>query len=93
MNFTVGFTCFALTYFLWNFSHVADGTLNGAHGSVFSFSNVQGLDRVLASLPNRQMTVETVLYTRLASRVQQSVLGQFESDFIFKKKAVVLLDQ
>ncbi|CAH8452050.1 unnamed protein product [Schistosoma intercalatum] len=71
----------------------SDGTLNGAHGSVFSFSNVQGLDRVLASLPNRQMTVETVLYTRLASRVQQSVLGQFESDFIFKKKAVVLLDQ
>ncbi|KAK4472581.1 hypothetical protein MN116_003820 [Schistosoma mekongi] len=71
----------------------SDGTLHGAHGSVFSFSSVQGLERVLASLPNRQMTVETVLYTRLSSRVQQSVLGQFESDFIFKKKAVVLLDQ
>ncbi|CAH8472208.1 unnamed protein product [Heterobilharzia americana] len=70
-----------------------DSPLSGPQGSVFSFSSVQGLDHVLASLPNRQMTVETVLYTRLASRVQQSVLGQFESDFIFKKKAVILLEQ
>ncbi|CAH8834475.1 unnamed protein product [Trichobilharzia szidati] len=71
----------------------SDGSLSNPQGSVFSFSSVQGLEHVLAALPNRQMTVETVLYTRLGSRVQQSVLGQFESDFIFQKKAVILLEQ
>ncbi|VDQ14958.1 unnamed protein product [Trichobilharzia regenti] len=73
--------------------NLADGSLSNPQGSVFSFSSVQGLEHVLTALPNRQMTVETVLYTRLGSRVQQSVLGQFESDFIFQKKAVILLEQ
>lgn len=58
-----------------------------------STSSDGNLEQVVASLPNRQMTVEVVLFTRLASRVQQSVLGKYESDFVFKRDAVRLLEE
>ncbi|CAH8564532.1 unnamed protein product [Dicrocoelium dendriticum] len=67
--------------------------LSEAQGSALSLSDCCRMHSLVASLPNRRMTVEVVLYTRLASRVQQSVLGQYESDFIFKPKAVAILDE
>ncbi|KAF7259007.1 hypothetical protein EG68_03797 [Paragonimus skrjabini miyazakii] len=70
-----------------------DSALNHGPGSVNSLSITRNMDQIIASLPNRQMTVEIVLYTRLASRVQQSVLGKYESDFIFKHNAVTILEE
>ncbi|KAF6778522.1 hypothetical protein AHF37_01918 [Paragonimus kellicotti] len=70
-----------------------DSALNHGPGSVNSLSITRNMDQIVASLPNRQMTVEIVLYTRLASRVQQSVLGKYESDFIFKHSAVTILEE
>ncbi|KER21676.1 hypothetical protein T265_15039 [Opisthorchis viverrini] len=67
--------------------------MSNAPGSVASHSTTRGMNEVITSLPNRQMTVEVVLYTRLASRVQQSVLGKYESDYIFKPKAVAILEE
>ncbi|KAA0193614.1 Arachidonate 5-lipoxygenase [Fasciolopsis buskii] len=70
------------------------GLLNSrVASSASSLSNTLGTERIVASLPNRQMTVEIVLYSRLASRVQQSVLGQYESDFLFKPQAVTILEE
>ncbi|TPP56965.1 Arachidonate 5 lipoxygenase [Fasciola gigantica] len=70
------------------------GLLNSrVASSASSLSNTLGTERIVASLPNRQMTVEIVLYSRLASRVQQSVLGQYESDFMFKQQAVTILEE
>ncbi|CAL8107601.1 unnamed protein product [Calicophoron daubneyi] len=66
---------------------------SGRAQSVSTLSASHVLDQVVASLPTRQMTVETVLYTRLASRVQQSALGKYESDFIFKEPAVKILEE
>ncbi|VDP90305.1 unnamed protein product [Echinostoma caproni] len=70
------------------------GLLNSRMASsASSLSNTLGTERIVASLPNRRMTVEVVLYSRLASRVQQSLIGQYESDFLFKTQAVTILEE
>lgn len=56
-------------------------------------SGSSGLDRAIASLPNRRMTVEMILFTRIASRIRQSVLGNYDSNYIVDPRAVPLLEE
>ncbi|BHF71584.1 Arachidonate 5-lipoxygenase [Sparganum proliferum] len=65
--------------------------MNGS--SVSGISSSSGLDRTIAALPNQRMTVEMVLFTRICSRVRQSVLGKYDSNFILDPRAVPLLEE
>ncbi|VDN19444.1 unnamed protein product [Dibothriocephalus latus] len=61
--------------------------------SVSGISTSSGLDRTIAALPNQRTTVEMVLFTRICSRVRQSVLGKYDSTFIVDPRAVPLLEE
>ncbi|KAL5108906.1 hypothetical protein TcWFU_005030 [Taenia crassiceps] len=50
-------------------------------------------DKTVAALPNRRMTVEMVLYTRVASRIQLSNLGHYDINFIVDKRALAVLEE
>ncbi|KAL7060840.1 hypothetical protein AAHC03_09266 [Spirometra sp. Aus1] len=65
--------------------------MNGS--SVSGISSSSGLDRTIAALPNQRMTVEMVLFTRICSRVRQSVLGKYDSNFILDPRAVPLQEE
>lgn len=61
-----------------------------------SWSDLHSLspyDKTVAALPNRRMTVEMVLYTRVASRIQISNLGHYDTNFIVDKRALAVLEE
>nr|CDS23211.1 arachidonate 5 lipoxygenase [Echinococcus granulosus] len=55
--------------------------------------SLSAYDKTVAALPNRRMTVEMVLYTRVASRIQLSNLGHYDINFIVDKRALAVLEE
>lgn len=55
--------------------------------------SLSAYDKTVAALPNRRMTVEMILYTRIASRIQLSNLGHFDTNFIVDKRALTVLEE
>ncbi|VDM33300.1 unnamed protein product [Hydatigera taeniaeformis] len=61
-----------------------------------SWSGLRSLsayDKTVAALPNRRMTVEMVLYTRVASRIRLSNLGHYDTNYIVDKRALAVLEE
>uniref|UniRef100_A0A5K3FNG8 Arachidonate 5-lipoxygenase n=1 Tax=Mesocestoides corti TaxID=53468 RepID=A0A5K3FNG8_MESCO len=68
-------------------------TLDSWNSRASGLRSFSGYDKTIAALPNRRMTVEMVLFTRVASRIQMSNLGNYDSNFIVDPRAVPLLEE
>ena len=82
------------TKFFLFFVLIADEEAQG--GSLNSWGGVASLspyEKTVAALPNRRMTVEMILYTRVASRIQLSNLGHYDTNFIVDKRALTVLEE
>ncbi|VUZ39279.1 unnamed protein product [Hymenolepis diminuta] len=55
--------------------------------------SLSAYDKTVAALPNRRMTVEMILYTRVASRIQLSNLGHYDSNYIVDKRGLTVLEE
>lgn len=83
----------SLLMFFNSVSQLEEDVKGGVMESWSGIHSLSAYDKTVAALPNRRMTVEMVLYTRVASRIQLSNLGHYDVNHIVDRRALTVLEE